>query len=246
LTIVNAGSFHSGPLTLKVTNHSEAPVDLTLAYRKEYPWTSAAQIASTQSFRDLFSTELISTDETFSIRNLVIVFTDIKGSTALYERLGDSDAYFLVKEHFKILTQRVRKHNGAVVKTIGDAVMATFMVSADAIEALFDMQQAFDEFNAREQTRDDIIIKVGAHRGPCIAVTSNDRLDYFGRTVNIAARVQGLSSGQDIVFTKSFYDEPPVQEIVDSNAWQARHFQAALRGIEDRLDIVHLRPRASR
>jgi adenylate cyclase len=235
-------AYQSGPTALRVVNHSPQPIILNLWRRKQYPWTSAAQVASTQSFRDLFSSELISPDETFAIRNLVIVFTDIKGSTALYERLGDSDAYFLVKEHFRILTQRVKQHDGAVVKTIGDAVMATFFVSTNAIQALFDMQKAFDEFNAREQTRDDIIIKIGAHRGPCIAVTSNDRLDYFGRTVNIASRVQGLSTGRDIVFTKSFYDEPEVCEIVDNSGWQIRHFEARLRGIDDMYDVVHLLP----
>jgi class 3 adenylate cyclase len=235
-------AYQSGPMVLRVVNHSPQPTEMNLWRRKQYPWTSAAQVASTQSFRDLFSSELISPDETFAIRDLVIVFTDIKGSTALYERLGDSDAYFLVKEHFKILIQQVRAHNGAVVKTIGDAVMATFLVSQDAIEALFDVQAAFDAFNAREQTRDDIIIKIGAHRGPCIAVTSNDRLDYFGRTVNVASRVQGLSSGRDIVFTRSFYDEPEVREIVDGSSWQIRHFEARLRGIDDLYDVVHLLP----
>ena len=144
--------------------------------------------------------------------------------------------------YFKILIQQVREHDGAVVKTIGDAVMATFLVSKDAIEALFDVQTAFAAFNAREQTRDDIIIKIGAHRGPCIAVTSNDRLDYFGRTVNVASRVQGLSSGRDIVFSRSFYDEPEVRGVVDGSGWQISHFAVRLRGIDDLYDVVHLLP----
>ena len=231
-----------GPLHLRVLNRSDQPIEVRVVALKKYPWVSAATVASTQSFRDLFATELISPDETFSIRNLVFVFTDIKGSSALYERLGDSDAYLLVKEHFGILTDKVRIHNGAVVKTIGDAVMATFVVSTDAATALFEMQKAFDEFNAREKTRDDIIIKVGAHRGPCIAVSSNDRLDYFGRTINVAARVQGLSTGRDIVMSKSLYEEPAVRSLVDNAQWRQRHFQAELRGIAAKHDVVHLNP----
>ncbi|HOT91673.1 MAG TPA: DUF5939 domain-containing protein [Anaerolineae bacterium] len=232
---------HPGPCLIRAQNLTDQPVTLSYLRRKQYPWTSAAEITSLQNFRDLFSSELISPDETFAIRNQVIVFTDIKGSTALYERLGDSDAYYLVKEHFKIMRDVVSKHHGAVVKTIGDAVMATFMVSTDAINALFAMQEAFEAYNVQEKIPEGhIIIKVGGHRGPCIAVNSNDRLDYFGHTVNIAARVQGLSTGRDIMLTRSFYEEPRVREIVDGSGWQLHHFNAELRGIESRYDLVHL------
>ena len=232
---------HPGPCLIRAANHADQPATLYYIRRKQYPWTSAAEITSLQDFRDLFSSELISADETFSIRNLFIVFTDIKGSTALYERLGDSAAYYLVKEHFKILTEVVRKHQGAVVKTIGDAVMATFMVSSDAMQALLAMQAAFAAFDVQKKIPEgNIIVKVGGHRGPCIAVNSNDRLDYFGHTVNIAARVQGLSIGGDIMLTRSFYEEPPVREIADGSGWSTRHFNAELRGIESRYDLVHL------
>jgi class 3 adenylate cyclase len=240
VTVSKEAGYHPGSLTLALTNQAIEPIQVSFWYRKTYPWTSAAEVAATQSFRDLFSSELISADETFSIRSQVIVFTDIKGSTALYERLGDSDAYYLVKEHFKILTQQVKAHRGAIVKTIGDAVMATFLVSQDAIEALFAMQEAFNAFNAQENVKDEIVIKVGAHRGPCIAVNSNDLLDYFGHTVNIASRVQGLSQGRDIMVTRSFFDEPSVRAAIDASGWRARHFQAVLRGIEDHYDLVHL------
>ncbi|HNT77429.1 MAG TPA: DUF5939 domain-containing protein [Anaerolineae bacterium] len=232
---------YPGPCLIRAENAADQPATVYYIRRKQYPWTSAAEITSLQNFRDLFSSELISADETFSIRNLFIVFTDIKGSTALYERLGDSDAYYLVKEHFRILTDVVRKHNGAVVKTIGDAVMATFMVSSDAMHALLAMQAAFEAFDVQEKIPEGhIIIKVGGHRGPCIAVNSNDRLDYFGRTVNIAARVQGLSTGRDIMLTRSFYEEPSVSDIVTGSDWQVRHFKAELRGIEAQYDLVHL------
>lgn len=232
---------YPGPCLIRAENRSQRPATLHFIRVRPYPWTSAAEITALQNFRDLFSSELISPDETFAIRNLVIVFTDIKGSTALYERLGDSDAYYLVKEHFRIMREVVGTHHGAVVKTIGDAVMATFMVSTDAINALFAMQDAFETYTVQEKIPEGhIIIKVGAHRGPCIAVNSNDRLDYFGRTVNIAARVQGLSTGRDIMLTRSFYEEPPVKAIVNQSGWQLRHFNAELRGIESRYDLLHI------
>jgi len=233
---------HAGQLNLNITNESDQPVELMISRYNQYPWVTAAQVASCQIFRDLFATELISEDESFGVQNIVFMFTDIKGSTELYEQLGDSQAYYLVKKHFKILTDKIRRHNGAIVKTIGDAVMATFTVSTDAIQAILAAQQAFDEFNAQEHTRDNIIIKVGAHRGPCIAVTSNDRLDYFGRTVNLAARIQGLSAGQDIVLSQTLYDEPAVRHLISQSAWQTRHFQASLKGIENLYNVVQLTP----
>lgn len=233
---------HTGSFNLTITNDTNEPVDLMLSRYNVYPWVTAADVASTQIFRDLFTTELISADESFAIQNMVFVFTDIKGSTKLYEQLGDSQAYYLVKQHFKTLTTIFRQHQGAIVKTIGDAVMATFTVSAQAIKAIIESQQAFEVFNRAEHQRDDIIIKVGAHRGPCIAVTSNDRLDYFGRTVNIAARVQGLSVGNDMVISQSLYDEPSVQAVLAEYGWQDYQTQANLKGIEQLYNVVYLTP----
>jgi hypothetical protein len=77
---------YPGPCLIRAENAADQPATVYYIRRKQYPWTSAAEITSLQNFRDLFSSELISADETFSIRNLFIVFTDIKGSTALYER----------------------------------------------------------------------------------------------------------------------------------------------------------------
>ncbi len=236
------GVLPAGDILLHIENRTDEPLSCALIPYIPYPWVSAATVAATQSFRDLFASELISPDETFAIRDMAFVFTDIRGSTALYERLGDSQAYYLVKEHFRILTDVVKQHHGAVVKTIGDAVMATFMVSTDAAQALFTMQEAFQIFNASEKTHDEIIIKVGAHRGPCIAVTSNDRLDYFGRTVNIAARVQGLSTGGDIMLTESFYAEPDVKALVDRSGWWQERFVTHLRGLQAEYNVIHLTP----
>lgn len=229
-----------GPYDVRVRNTGAEAVTLYLARARELPWVSGAHLASTQSFRDLFSKELIDPAESFSVKSSTFVFTDIRGSTELYERLGDSEAYALVREHFKIITDVIRRHRGAVVKTIGDAVMATFMRSTDALRAVFEMHGAFDAFNEENHTKDDIVIKVGIHRGPCISVNLNDHIDYFGRTVNISARIQGLSAGNDIVLSRSLAEEPGSRDILQSSGWQIHPFSAELKGIADRFDVVHL------
>ncbi len=230
----------TGPFVLRLLNQSDERAEFEFSRAKDFPWVSGAMVASNQIFRDYFSAELISSDESFAVQHIVFVFTDIKGSTELYERQGDSKAYYLVKEHFKILKETVTRNNGAIVKTIGDAIMASFLVSSDATSAVFEMHNAFHEFNTEHLDLDDIVIKVGMHRGPCIAVTSNDRLDYFGRVVNIAARVQGLSGGKDIMMSKQFYEEPGIQEQVQDHGWKVKPMQATLKGVQGLYDVMHI------
>lgn len=237
---VKKHGFKSGKKVIRIENKSSSPIEIAFSKSVDFPWVSGADIASNQLFRDYFSTELISSDEMFSIKNIVFVFTDIKGSTDLYEKRGDSKAYYLVKEHFKIMNRIVAKHNGAIVKTIGDAVMATFLSSSDSIKAVFEMQKEFETFNSNEDSRDDIIIKIGMNRGSCLAVTSNDKLDYFGRTVNIAARVQGLSGGNDIMISNTLYTEYGIADIVDSYSWNKKEIEATLKGIDGLYKVMHI------
>lgn len=231
-----------GKFNISLVNESDYPLDLKFALAEEYPWVSGAVVATSQIFRDLFSSELIDSDENFSVKNMSFVFTDIKGSTAMYERLGDSQAYYLVKEHFKIMREVVKRYHGSIVKTIGDAIMATFLISTDAMRAIFDMYESFARFNYDNQERDDIIIKVGLHRGPCLAVSSNDRLDYFGRTVNISARVQGLSQGGDMVISETVHNEPGIKDIIKDSRWSFELKKAYLKGIDDLYNVVYLYP----
>ena len=167
----------------------------------------------TQTFRDFFRSEVIRATEGIAVRDATLVFTDLKGSTALYERLGDLNAYIQVQRHFQHLLDATVRHHGAVTKTIGDAVMAAFETPADAVRAAFDMREAADQLN-RDRPQRDFILKIGVHRGASIAVTLNERLDYFGQTVNIAARVQNLASGDEICITEDVHDAEGVAEII--------------------------------
>jgi class 3 adenylate cyclase len=163
---------------------------------------TADRLTTRQTFRDLFSAETLRPGDDVGIARIVLMFTDLKGSTALYERVGDAAAYHLVRDHFAFLAASVRAHDGALVKTIGDAVMAAFSDPARAIDAALAIQREVAAFNAAHGG-EQIAIKLGLHCGPTIAVTLNDRLDYFGTTVNLAARLQGESRGGDIVLSEA-------------------------------------------
>jgi len=169
------------------------------------------RMLTTQTFRDLFRTETIQASGGLVVKDLVFVFTDIKGSTELYERIGDLKAFALVQQHFETLARVVRRHRGAIIKTIGDAVMATFMSPLDAVNATLDMYRDIQAFN-RERGEHEIFLKAGVHRGYAIAVTLNDQLDYFGQTVNIAARVQNLANADEIYVTEEVYGHEGVRQ----------------------------------
>src|SRR6202795_2222123 len=191
-----------GPLRLSLDNQADVRVlpsvfiaaeALHLLVGKRKPFLTAKRMLTNQTFRDVYKADNLNIDQRLKITSLTFLFTDLKGSTALYERVGDLAAFDLVRAHFHALLEIISSEKGAVVKTIGDAVMATFIKPEHAIVAGMRMRAAMAALNAQRGT-EDLIVKIGIHEGPCLAVMLNERQDYFGQTVNIAARVQGLST----------------------------------------------------
>ena len=195
-----------GPLSLE--NRASHPLTLVVERRD---WVADAltahQVTALQAFRDMFSDEVLRPGDEVAIGTVTLMFTDLKGSTALYDRVGDAHAFHMVREHFAVLAKTVREHDGAIVKTIGDAVMAAFADPADAVKAALAIQSAPPE---------GLAIKMGLHSGACVAVTLNGRLDYFGSTVNLAARLEGLSQGGDIVLSDRLASDPVVSAVISS------------------------------
>jgi class 3 adenylate cyclase len=229
-----------GPAEIVIVNRGREKKHLTFARLSPQRWPSAAVVSSLQDFRDLFSSEMLSLNETFSIENLGFLFTDLKGSTEMYERLGDAQAFALVKEHFYILERLVREHSGGIVKTIGDAIMAVFTDPRDALCTAVEMIEAFDDLETAKKLKNAIIIKVGIHHGPCIAVTLNERIDYFGTTVNIAARVQGLSDGRDVMASGAIFGESDAATYLRGKGWSSEPFTTSLKGLKSSYQVHKL------
>jgi class 3 adenylate cyclase len=206
---------------------------------KRKPILTAKRMLSNQTFRDVFKADNLNLDQRLKITSLTFLFTDLKGSTALYERVGDLAAFDLVRAHFRSLIAIIAAEKGAVVKTIGDAVMATFVRPEDALAAGLKMRAAMDALNA-ERGRTDLVVKIGIHEGPCLAVMLNERQDYFGQTVNIAARVQSLSTSQEIHVTAPVLDAPGVAVILAKEALKPIQKQAALRGLADKMVVYEI------
>jgi class 3 adenylate cyclase len=199
------------------------------------PYLSGARLVSSQTFRDLFRAESIPSEGGLELKSVTVLFTDLTGSTALYERVGDLRAYDLVRKHFTLLRAIVTAEGGAIVKTIGDAVMASFADPSSAMRAAVLMNRAVAELG-----EGDMMLKIGLHTGACIAVELNERLDYFGRTVNIAARVQGIAAAGQIVCTEPVYGAPGVGQIVAAAGLRAERASAPLKGIAGEVAVVRL------
>jgi class 3 adenylate cyclase len=173
------------------------------------------------------------------VRNLTVLFTDLRGSTRLYANIGDPSAFALVRDHFVVLQQVLQRRRGALVKTIGDAVMAVFPSSQDAVEAGLEIQREFTEGQiARGEPA--LRVKLGLHRGPCIAVNANDLLDYFGSTVNIAARAQNESLGGDLVVTPEVLADPGVQQVLARERPGITAFDCRLKGFTQAFTLTRL------
>jgi class 3 adenylate cyclase len=200
------------------------------------PFLTAKQLLTTQTFRDLYRTDTLSVEQKLKIMSLTFLFTDLKGSTELYERVGDLVAYDLVNAHFKILTDIIASESGAVVKTIGDAVMATFPEADLAISAALRMRESMRELNERRQGQ-DLILKIGIHEGPCLAVHLNDRQDFFGQTVNIASRVQELATDDTIFVSRTVVEPVKSVQLLASRGIRPEPQQRTLRGIGGRMPV---------
>jgi class 3 adenylate cyclase len=228
------------PGQLRLENRTERRRTVIIESRD---WASEALTAhratTMQAFRHLFSDAVLKGGDEVSIAQITLLFTDLKGSTALYEHVGDAPAYGLVREHFEFLAGLVREHDGSVVKTIGDAVMAAFADPADGLRCAIAIQRGLGGFNQAHQAM-PIAIKAGVHTGATIAVTMNDKLDYFGGTVNMAARLQNESAAGEVVLSQALLDDPGAAALL--NGWALVEDTKEIRGFDAPITFWRLRP----
>ena len=145
-----------------------------------------------------------------------------------------------------MLGEAIAKHNGAIVKTIGDAVMATFPTGGDALAAGLAIQRAIRRLDLRGEADAASLVRVGMHQGPCVAVTANDRLDYFGTTVNIASRVEHEARGGEVAATAERVRGPDAQAVLAGAKVRAEMTMARLKGIDEPVRLYRLRLRLER
>jgi len=192
---------------------------------------TAARATNLQEFRDLFVREVIAPGEQFAAGRQVILFTDLRGSTALYQAVGDARAFALVRRHFEVLKEAIASQRGVLIKTIGDAVMAAFTDPREAMAAVERMHGRIGSVRV-EGADASLVLKAGLHAGSCLALNANDRLDYFGTAVNLAARLVGFSEGGDLVFSSEVGDLPEVAAYLAGRNVEVERFEAQPKGFD--------------
>jgi len=214
---------------------------------KWHPFVTGKKLLNNQSFRDLFRVQALAPDLKLNLKSLTLLFTDLKGSTELYDRTGDVYAYGIVQEHFRVLAEAVRRHEGAIVKTMGDAIMASFSSSRDAVAAAVEMMAAMETVNRKVKADGyETGLKVGLHEGSALAVNAESRLDYFGQTVNIAARVQALASSGEIWLTEPVLAAEGVGEALRAAGLGTERKVVSLKGVGAPTPVFRLATPASR
>ena len=238
---VAPGELHVAPGgKVHVENSTDEPLHVKIERLGYASLAATAHVVTTMTeFRRLFSKDLLKPSTPLKVGHCAILFSDLTGSTALYTKAGDAAAFRLVDDHFDVLRKAIDESNGTVVKTMGDAIMAAFLEPRACVRAAIACLRGFEAFRKQHPNGADTGLKLGLFSGPCYVVTANDTIDYFGQTVNCAARVQHLAESGEIVFEESVYDDLP--EADRNELVMMEKVSAKVKGVEEPLRLVRTR-----
>jgi class 3 adenylate cyclase len=227
-----------GPATIAIENGLDRE---TIVRIERGRWNdriaTAAHVTAMQEFRDLFSSEVLAPGLELGIESMAILFTDLVGSTAMYSRAGDAPAFRLVTDHFAVIREIFDRRGGAIVKTIGDAVMGVFTDPAACLEAALEIDGAV---RAIEHGGVPLRLRVGLHYGPCIAMRANDRLDYFGTTVNLAARLEAQAGAGEVVLASTVAARDDVARVLAGALRKTQSEAVPVKGFTQPVEIVRI------
>nr|QDA77028.1 hypothetical protein [Jahnella sp. MSr9139] len=201
---------------------------------------TARILTSMAEFRRDFSGDVLRPGAALRVSRVSLLFSDLTDSTLLYTTAGDAAAFKLVHDHFDVVVPLIEQARGAVVKTIGDAVMAAFADELDGLAASLAVLEAFERFRARSGDAARTHIKLGLHSGPCYVITANGALDYFGQTVNIAARLQAQAKSGELVVDAALAERAIAAGALPASRVRER-CTVALKGVEPALTVARIR-----
>jgi serine/threonine protein kinase/class 3 adenylate cyclase len=218
---------HAGAQALRLSN----PTDRELVARIERvapraDALTAARASALALFRDLFPGEVLSPGQLVSIAATTLLLAEPEDAGRIYERLGDARAFVILHEQFQVIDRRIRREGGALVKTVGDGIVAAFPDAASAVRAALDLPA---DLASAAETR-DLRLRIAVHRGPAMAATFNGHLDYFGITVTQASGALGYAEAGEVVLSQAVAGEPAVAVILQARGLENRVFRADLPG----------------
>ncbi len=230
------------PNTFSQEYHADIMQKLSVGYflwKNDYT-IRGVEVLQNKAYRDLMGDDVLLDDQSLEIEHAAILFTDIKGSTQMYSDLGDAKAFALVREHFRLLFSVIDEFGGVPVKTIGDAIMGVFYSRKVALECTLEAQQRLQKYYGEKDKENKIEVKMGIHTGTTIVVTLNERVDYFGNTVNTAARIQGIANPQEVVVSEHVLEFDGFEDILKKYNVKVKKDKTPFKGLEGKHTIYRL------
>ena len=228
----------SDSATLELCNNEDVPLTIVVEDRN---WLSnvltAERVTTIQAFRDLFSDQVLRPGDEIRLRNITFMFTDLVDSAKTFEALGDAESFSIVRDHFALLGDIIRQHQGSLVKTTGDGVHAAFLTPESGFNAAVEMQKAVQSSNRKNKGK-DVSIRIGLNSGSSLSVTLNNQLDFYGSTVNMAARLEGFGEPDEIVTLKRFAEDPVVSRLVGQ--YSSQSVKSVAKGFDQTLNVVKI------
>lgn len=219
----------TSPGALVVDNATDQPVRFLV---ERADWSAdrvlGRLLLGLPDFVALFGTEAPATGVQLSVGTMAVLFTDVVGSTELYEALGDARAFALVQRHWRLCERAAARHKGTVLKTLGDGLFCCFASLGDAAAAALEMMAAAEQL-AGDGHR--FAIRAAIHAGPAYLVRASERLDLFGTTVNLASRLLTVAAGSQLAMVAASAQHPGVAAVLEDTGALLQSTEARLRGL---------------
>jgi eukaryotic-like serine/threonine-protein kinase len=193
-------------LALANTHHQELVVRLERTAPRDDALT-AARAASMALFRELFPGEVLGPGQLVSVSTITLLATELAGIRGLAERDGENRAFDVLHEHLRQVDSLARRHGGALLKAVGDGAIAAFHEPAGAVRVALEL--------ACPAEAD---LRLAVHRGPALAATINDRLDYFGGSVRHLVGILRATQPGERLFDKALLDDVSISALLGRQA----------------------------
>ncbi|MBN2531703.1 MAG: adenylate/guanylate cyclase domain-containing protein [Spirochaetales bacterium] len=217
-------SLNRGEIKIALTNDSEQKLGIGLVKTSpgeshssangnklnRTPFLSGKLLFNNTTFRNLFKIKNLPGNLKLKLRSLTLLFMEIQSSPDLYERQGDAFVYDLIQKHFYILEEIADRYQGAIIKTMGDVIMFSFPSPINSLLAAFSMLKGIKSVKHDEKTA--LCLKIGLHEGHALVINRDDLLDYFGRTVTIAAYLKNLAGPDEIFFSDALFRDKEIKK----------------------------------
>lgn len=188
---------------IEIHNDTNEELNIIFESLEEPKYTlSPLHVFNNKTFKTLFRDQKLNAGIQLQLPDQIILFSDVVDSTNFYQSAGDKEAFKQINQHFNIVERVIDQHQGIIIKTIGDAVMATFKSVQSATEAARIIIQAIEKDSVCH-----LKLRFSLHSGPVIAVNHNTGIDYFGNTVNLSAKLQAISNANEISISEKIYLE---------------------------------------